>query len=136
MKKAVEKRSSEHGGAGVKLVIVVLVLFLIANAGYQFIPVAYAGESLKQDMQTAVIQALAMPSRMTPADTVKQKIQVSFQNNNIGPSNAIIDVKQVNNVLTAHVVYDKEIPIIPFGIYNYHYQFDHTVTPSGFLTKQ
>ena len=136
MKKAVEKRSSEHGGAGVKLVIVMLVLFLIANAGYQFIPVAYAGESLKQDMQTAVIQALAMPSRMTPADTVKQKIQVSFQSNNIGPSNAIIDVKQVNNVLTAHVVYDKEIPIIPFGIYNYHYQFDHTVTPNGFLTKQ
>lgn len=135
MKKAVEKRSSERGGAGVKLLLVLLVLFLIANAGYQFIPVAYAGESLKQDMQTAVIQGLAVPSKTSPVDLVKKRIWASIESNNI-PSDAFVDVKAGNNSINAHVYYVKEVPLLPFGIYNYKYQFDHTATPVGFLTKQ
>ena len=114
MKKAVEKRNSERGEAGVKLVIILLVIVLVANAGYQFIPVAYAGESLKQDMQ---------------------KIWSSIASNNI-PNDAFVEVKAKNNSITAHVYYIKEVPVLPFGIYNYKYQFDHVATPTGFLTKQ
>ena len=135
MKKVVEERSSERGGAGVKLLIVVLALFLIGNAGYQFIPVAYAGESLKQDMQTAVVQGLAIPGKGSPVDMVKKKILISAENNNV-PGDVVIEVKAVNNIIQAHVVYSKEVPVIPFGIYNYQYEFDHTATPTGFLTKQ
>lgn len=135
MKKIVETRSSEHGGAGVKLLMVALVLFLIGNAGYQFIPVAYAGESLKQDMQTAVVQGLAAPGKISPVDLVKQKIQVSAQSNKI-PLDVLIEVKAVNNMIQAHVAYTQEVPVLPFGLYNYHYEFDHVATPSGFLTKQ
>jgi hypothetical protein len=135
MKKVVETRSSERGGAGVKLLMVALVLFLIGNAGYQFIPVAYAGESLKQDMQTAVVQGLAAPGRVSPVDLVKQKIQVSAESNKI-PPDVLIEVKAVNNMIQAHVAYTQEVPILPFGIYNYHYEFNHVATPSGFLTKQ
>jgi len=135
MKKAVEKRSSEHGGAGVKFLIVGVVLFLIGNAGYHFIPVAYAGESLKQDMQTAVVQGLAMPGRMSPVDMVRQKVQSSVSSNNV-PQDAFVEVKQVNKVIQAHVAYTAEVPLLPFGIYNYYYEFDHTATPSGFLTKE
>jgi hypothetical protein len=134
MKKKSEKRSSEHGGAGVKFLIVVVVLFLVGNAGYQFIPVAYAGESFKQDMQTAVVQGVAIPGRLTPVDMVKQKIMIAVQTNNV-PSNAYVEVRQVNNVVQAHVAYTQDIPILPFGIFNYHYQFDHIATPVGFLTK-
>ena len=134
MKKAVEKRSSEHGGAGVKFLIVAVVLYLIGNAAYHFIPVAYAGESLKQDMQTAVIQGFALPSGVSPIEMVKQKIQKSAMSNNI-PQNAFVEVKQLNKVIQAHVAYTEEVPVLPFGIYNYQYEFDHTATPTGFLTK-
>jgi hypothetical protein len=135
MKKAVAKRSSERGGAGVKLLVVVLVLVLIGNAGYQWIPVAYAGESLKQDMQTAVVQGLAAPGKASPVDLVKRKILASVQSNDV-PDDVIIEVKAANNNIHAHVAYTKEVPLLPFGIYNYQYEFDHTATPSGFLTKQ
>jgi hypothetical protein len=135
MSKAVERRNSERGGAGVKFLIVATVLFLLGNAGYQWIPVAFSGENVKQDMQTAVVQGLAMPSRMSPIEMVKQKIQVSLQSNNI-PADAYVEVKQTSNTITARVAFDREIPLLPFGLYNYHYQFDHTATPSGFLTKQ
>jgi hypothetical protein len=135
MKKAVENRSSEHGGAGVKLLIVLLVLVLIANAGYQWIPVAYAGESLKQDMQTAVLQGYAATGKQSPVDLIKKKIWASAESNDV-PDDVLIDVKAANNTIQAHVAYTKEIPLLPFGIYNYQYEFDHTATPTGFLTKQ
>jgi hypothetical protein len=135
MKKSVEKRNSERGSAGTTFLIIAVVLGLIGHAGYQFIPVAYGGESLKQDMQTAVIQGLAMPGKGTPVDATKQRIQSALRSNDI-PQDAIVDVKQVNNVLQARVTYTKAVPILPFGIYTYNYQFDHTATPTGFLTKQ
>ena len=135
MKEAVEKRSSERGGAGVKLLVVLLGLFLIANAGYQWIPVAYAGENFKQDMQTAVVQGFAATGKMSPVDIVKKKIAASAQSNDL-PPDYLIEVKATNNSLYAHVVYTKEVPLLPFGIYNYQYEFDHTATPTGFLTKQ
>ncbi len=135
MKKAVKKVNAERGGAGVKLLFVVLVLFLIGNAGYQFIPVAYAGESLKQDMQTAVVQGLAVPGRGSPIEMVKKKIMISVESNNV-PPDVFIEVKAANNSIQAHVAYTKEVPVLPFGIYNYQYEFDHTATPTGFLTKQ
>jgi len=135
MKKAVEKRSSERGGAGIKFLLVMLGLFLVGNAGFQYIPVLYSAENFKQEMQTAVIQAFAMPGQTPPADRAKKRIINSLQNNNI-PLDAVVDVKQVNNVLSAHVVYTKEIPLLPFGLYEYQYHFDHTATPSGFLTKE
>jgi hypothetical protein len=134
MKKAVEKRSSERGGAGVKFLIVAVVLFLMGNAAYHFIPVAYAGESLKQDMQTAVIQGFALPSGVSSVEMVKQKIQKSVTSNNI-PQDAFVEVKQLNKVIQAHVAYTEAVPVLPFGIYNYQYEFDHTATPTGFLTK-
>ena len=135
MKKAVDKRSSERGGAGVKVVLVLLGLVLLANAGYQWIPVAYAGENFKQDMQTAVVQGFASTGRMKPVEVVKTKIKASAQSNDI-PDDAVIDIKASSNSLSAHVIYTKEVPLLPFGIYNYQYEFDYTATPTGFLTKQ
>ncbi len=135
MKKSVERRNSERGSAGTTFLIIAVVLGLIGHAGYQFIPVAYSGESLKQDMQTAVIQALAVPGKGTPVDSAKQRIQAALRSNDI-PQDAIVDVKQINNLLQARVTFTKSVPILPFGIYTYNYQFDHTATPTGFLTKQ
>lgn len=135
MKSQDTDRVSERGAAGVKLVIVLLVLFLAGNAGYNYVPVAYDAESMKSEMSAAVMQGLALPGKVNPVDNVKARIQRAAQTNNV-PADAIIDVKQQGNVLTAHVTYSKPVSILPFGIYKYNYQFDHTATPTGFLLKQ
>jgi len=128
-------QKSEHGGAGVKLTLVLVALFLIAHAAYNYIPAAFDGENFKQEMQTAVVQGVAMPgANLTITDTVKTKIQKAAVNNNL-PGNALIEVKQVNSIVQARVNYTKQINILPFGIYKYNYKFDNVATPTGFLFK-
>lgn len=137
MSKTNNYRKNERGGAGVKFLIIALVLFLVGHAAYNYIPVAYQGQSFKQEMETAVVQISAMPptpTAGTPVDVLKAKLTRMVQQQALPP--AVIDVKQNNNVLTAHVRYAQSVNILPFGIYTYDYEFDHTATPTGFLLKQ
>lgn len=130
-----KKQKTECGSASTKLIMVLLVLFLIAHAGYNYIPVAYEGENFKQEMQTAVVQAVALPgSNLTAADMLKIRLQKAAVNNNL-PGNTLIEIKPYNNVIRAHVTYLKQVNMLPFGIYKYNYQFDNTATPTGFLFK-
>jgi len=99
------------------------------------LPVAYNAENLKAEMSTAVLQGIALPGKINPVDNVKVRIQKAIQQNDI-PPDAVIDVKQAGNSITAHVVYAQQVNLLPFGIYRYNYQFDHTATPTGFLLKQ
>lgn len=136
MSKTAVNRKSEHGGAGVKLAMVLAVLFVIAHACFNYIPIAYEGENFKQDMQTAVVQAVALPgANITAVDSVKRRVLAAAANNNV-PTNAVIEVKQVGNVVQAHVKYVKQVDILPFGMYKYNYQFEKTATPTGFLFKE
>ena len=129
------KLNAERGGAGVKLLLVAIVIILIANAGYNFIPTAYQGENFKQEMHTAVVQGVSLPSTYgKPAALVKHKIQTAARVNEL-PYDAVIDVRENNNLVTARVYYAKKVPILPFGVYEYNYVFDHTATPGGFLTQ-
>ena len=131
-----QKKDKERGSAGIKLLLVLVVIILIANAGYHYIPAAYDSESFKQDMGTAVIQGITMPTTAgKPVEIVKRKLNAAALSNNL-PSDAYINVAEKNNVITARVYYVKKIPIVPFGIYDYDYVFDHTATPNGFLTEQ
>lgn len=124
----------ERGSVGVKLAAVLVVLVLLAHAGYNYIPVAYDGQSFKQEMQTVVIQSLALPSAGKPVEATKARLLRTATQNNV-PADAFIEVKQLNNVLQARVSYAKPVEILPFGLYTYTYEFDHTVTPTGFLLK-
>jgi len=135
MNKEVTKRDNERGSAGVKFLVVFVVILLTANAGYNYLPVAYNAENLKSEMSTAVLQGIAMPGKINPVDNVKARIQKAMSQNDI-PADATMDVKQAGNAITAHVVYTKDVNILPFGIYRYHYHFDEVVTPTGFLLKQ
>ena len=128
-------RRSERGSAGVKFVAILALIVLGANAGYNYVPVAYQGESMKSEMETAVLQGLAMPGRVNPVDNVKERLKKSIQVYDV-PADALIDVRQNGNAITAHVAYSRSVSILPFGIYNYVYKFDHTATPTGFLLKQ
>ncbi len=135
MNTAVKNRLSERGSVRTKFLLTIVVLFLIGNAGINFIPIAYQGESFKQEMQTAVVQGLANPVGAGKAtEVVKTKLRRAALDNNL-PADTFMDVKQNGNTIQAHVYYLKKIPIIPFGIYNYNYEFDHTATPTGFLSK-
>lgn len=130
-----QDRTSEHGSASAKLVACLVVIGLVAHAAINYIPVAYSAESVKSDMSTAVLQGLALPGKMSPTDNVRTRIEQSALRNDL-PTDVFIDVKQKGTSLTARVVYDKTVNILPFGIYTYKYHFDHTATPAGFLLEQ
>ena len=129
-----KNRQNERGGAGVKLTIIMVILFLAAHGGYNYVPVAYSAESFKSEMYTAVVQGLAVPGRMSPVEAVKTRIQRAAVANEI-PEDAVMEVKEVNRVVQAHVVYTKTVSILPLGLYTYDYHFDYTATPTGFLLK-
>ncbi len=135
MNSFVKNRESERGSAGLKFVVVLVAIVLVANAGLNYVPVAYNAESLKSEMSTAVLQGLAISGKLNPVDNVKARIAKAIVQNDI-PADAVVDVKQAGNALTAHVTYSKEVNILPFGMYKYVYKFDHTATPTGFLMKQ
>ncbi len=128
-------RKSERGGAGVKLVAILAVLFLAGHAGLNYVPVAYEGQNFKQEMQTAILQGMAVPPGVQPVDMVKGRIQKAIAASGL-PANTVYEVKPNKEGVMAHVAYSKQVNILPFGIYKYNYQFDHTATPTGFLLKQ
>src|SRR6185369_15600328 len=122
MNTIVKNRANERGSAGVKFLIVFVVLILLANAGYNYVPVAYAGESFKQDLQTAVVNGLAVPGRLNPVDVVKAKVQKAISDNDL-PKDTLVEIKQVGPTIQAHAVYSQKVSILPFGIYTYTYHF-------------
>lgn len=129
-------RDSERGGAGVKFLIVVLVLFLLVHAGFAYIPAAYRAEDYKQRMNELVTNAFAMPnSPGSNPEVIKQRLR-SYGNDYGVPIDALIKVDKLDNGgIKAHVRFVKEIELLPFNLYKYSYEFDHTATPNGFLTK-
>jgi hypothetical protein len=135
MKSIKNAGNPEHGGAGAKLLVVLVLLILLGNAGYKYIPVAYNGQSTQQEMQAIVTQAMLVPpSTGTPVDVAKKKLTALAMGNG-APPDTLIEVKMQNNVLRARVAYVKSVPVLPFGIWDYRYEFDHTVTPTGFLAS-
>ena len=134
MKRLKNDRMSERGGAGIKALLVITVLLLAAHAGFNYVPVAYDGESFKQEMQTAVVNGLALPHGAKPVDSIAARVKRAAADNGV-PADALIEVKQAGNIIQARVTYSKQIEMLPFGLYSYTYNFDYTATPTGFLMK-
>ena len=135
MKKLYLERPSERGGAAAKFLIIAVVLILVANAGYNYVPIAYAGASFQQEMDTAVVKGLGAPGQMKPADVVKAHIERAARDYDV-PSDAVIEIRPAGGAIQAHVAYTKSIDMLPFGLYKYNYQFNHVAAPVGYLTKQ
>ena len=91
MKRVAKYRDSERGSAGAKFIITLAIIFLVAHAGYNYIPVAYEAETIRGEMQTAVLQGLAMPGQLKPAENVKSRIQKTLIQNS-APKNALLDI--------------------------------------------
>ncbi len=127
-------QSSERGSAGVKLLVTALLLVLLANAGYNYIPVAYEGANLRQEMDTAVVKGLAASGQMKPLEVVRASVERAVRENNV-PHDAFVEIKPAGTVVQAHVVYTKDVPMLPFGLYKYKYNFNYLATPTGYLLK-
>src|ERR1044071_5992892 len=115
MKKNIGKNyCNQRGGAGVKLVLVLSVLFLVGYALINFVPVAYNGASFKEEMQTAVIQGTALPNGNDPLGVIKARLKRVAASNSI-PPDAFMEVKQLNNVVQARVIYSQKCRFCPSG---------------------
>src|SRR5687768_7468953 len=134
MKKVNRDRTSERGGTGVKVLLVFLVLAAAANAGLNYIPVAYQGASFKQEMDTAVVKALGASGRMKPLDIAQSTVQKAAVDYDI-PADAFIEIKPVKGVVQIHAAYTKPVSMLPFGIYTHEYKFDYTARPVGYLIE-
>ncbi len=135
MNNSLRDRKNERGGAGVKVLLVFIVLFLIGHAGYNYVPIAYEGANFRSDMDTAVVKGLAASGQIKPLETVKATITQSMAANNI-PPDAAVDIRPVQGIVQAHVAYTKPVKILPFGIYTYTYSFNYLAVPNGYLMKQ
>lgn len=129
-----DRKNGERGGAGIKFMFILLGLAIAANAGINYIPVAYQGASFRQEMDTAVVKGLAAPGGMRPADVVKAALTKAARDNDI-PAEAVIDVRPAGNVIQARVIYTRQVQILPFGIYKYNYDFNYVASPTGYLLK-
>lgn len=131
-----EKNSeSEHGGAGVKLLLVGLVLVLVAHAGYNYIPIAYEGASMREEMDSAVVKGLAASGQLKPLDVVTASVRRAAATHNL-PTDTFIEIKPAGASVQAHVVYNKQVSMLPFGLYKYNYEFDYVAKPVGYLLKE
>ncbi len=134
MKNLVKNRESERGSAATKFLINAVILFLLAHAAYNYIQVAFEGANLREDMDTAVIKAIATTGQLKPMDIVKSSLQRAVTERGV-PSDAFIEIKPAGTAVVARVAYNKPVNILPFGIYKYNYAFDYTAKPTGYLLK-
>ena len=135
MKKLHAERTSEQGSAAIKFFFVFLIIVLAANAGFNYVPVAYQGASFKQEMDTAVVKGLGASGRIKPLEAVTASVRKAAADYDI-PPDAWVEIKPVNGVVEAHVAYSREVSMLPFGLYNYSYDFDYVARPTGYLMKQ
>jgi hypothetical protein len=125
---------NQKGSATAKFIVVFFVLMLVCYAGYNYIYAVYESQSLEQEMNTAVLQGSAQVGQKA-IDIPKARLQRVIKEYNL-PEDTYIEVKIVNNFVQARVSYKKKISLLPFGLWEYDYVFDKTITPTGYLTKQ
>lgn len=135
MKEFKTDRQSERGSAAVKFLAVFVVLFLVAHAGWNYVPVAYQGASFRQEMDTAVVKALGAQGRLKPVDIVNASVKKALFDFDI-PDDAEVEIGPVNGVVEVRVAYTRDVNMLPFGLYKYKYNFDYTAKPTGYLLKE
>lgn len=135
MKVSIQDRHSERGSAATKFLLIVIFIVLLAHAGYNYVPVAYQGATLRQEMDTAVVKGLASSGRLKPQDVVKAHVERAVSDNDV-PTDAVIEITPTGSYIQAHVAYQKKVNILPFGLYKYTYDFNYTAVPTGYLLKE
>jgi hypothetical protein len=126
---------SQRGSAGAKFLVLIVLIVLLAHAGYNYVPVAYNGASFRQEMDTAVVKGLAASGQMKPVDVVTAHVKKAAHDYSI-PSDAFIEIKPGQGHIAARASYQQPVNMLPFGLYKYNYQFEYTAVPTGYLLKE
>lgn len=129
-------RERERGGATVKFLAVIIAIFLVAHAGFNYIMVWYQCTQFKEAMIESVTQAYAMPnSNLNVPENLLKKLRAVGNEDGV-PANAVIKVEKQAAGMQARASFVREIDLLPFNLYKYNYQFDYlAVPPSGFASK-
>jgi hypothetical protein len=120
-------KSSERGGARLKLIIVLLVFVAVGYAGYLYVPVAIDAYYFKDVMQNKVDQAAAQGNEPSWIIDQLEKSKAEFH----VPPEAIITPGKADNRLQVRVQFTRPIP---FPGFTYNYEFDQTAKSNTFLT--
>lgn len=120
-------KNGERGAGRLKFLIIILVIAVVAYAGYQYIPVAYQASMYKTAMQDAVRQSIGHPS-----DWLRNQLRTDANYYNV-PSDAEITVERsAEGPVQARVQYTR--PVNLFG-YTYLYKFDYTAKSNEWLSR-
>ena len=120
-------RTSEHGGARLKFIIVVAIIGVVAYAGYQFIPVFYQAYQIKDLMKHEVDAAVALGK--PPSWITEQLVKIGPEYGI--PKDAVITPTLQDSRVELRVQYRQPIE---FPGFVYNYDFDNTVKSSNFLS--
>ncbi len=121
-------RKSERGSARLKFLVVVIVIGVVAYAGYMYVPVAYNAYLFKDLMQQKANAAVGLGH---PPTWVKEQLVKSAPDYNI-PTDIEITSAMQDKRMEVRAQYSQ--PIV-FPGYTYQYNFDHTVKSTDFLLK-
>ena len=122
-----ERRRGERGGSRLKFVIVVVILGLVAYAGYLYLPVQFDAMRFKDLMQHDTEVAA---TQGYPVTWISDQLKKSLPEYNV-PADATITPNQEQGRMSVRVQFTR--PIEFFG-YTYQYEFDHSVSSTAFLT--
>lgn len=127
--------SDQKGASAFGVIVFLLVLALVINAGVRYYAVVYNCESLKNEMKASVFLGQASSNGTGVAmEQARQRIARAVNENEF-PVNTYIDVGLEDGQMYARVAFTQIIHLIPFGIYDYYYVFDETAMPTGFVPK-
>ena len=124
----IRNRQNERGSARLKLLLFIIVIAIVAYAGYLYIPVSYNAYLFKDLMQQKVNTAAALGH---PANWVQEQLVRSGPEYDI-PADAEIIPAVKDGRVEVQVRYTKPVE---FPGYVYEYTFDHTARSTEFLSK-
>lgn len=123
------RNRGERGGAGLKLLIFLVVVAIVGYVGIMYIPVAIDAYYFKDAMQNKVNLAAAQgyDSAWVTDQLSKTKAQYNV------PEDAVITPVQKDGRVEVRVQFTRPIS---FPGYTYNYDFDYTAQSTTFLTPK
>lgn len=122
-----QRWATEQGGSRFNFLLVVVVIAVVAYAGYQYVPVAYQASQFKVFMSDTVNNAAVTDKNAAWAE---DQLRKNLKNYGV-PADALVTVANREARIEAHVEYSIPVPLV---VTTYQYKFDHTARSANFVT--
>ena len=131
-----QKRMRQRGAVSWQFLLTMLIIILLVNAGYHYIPLAYNTKAYEDVMQQTVNQAALLPTsgNQDAADVTQKQLKRLAAEYNL-PEDVSIKAKQIEGQhnVQATVEFNEPVALLPFSLYDYDYQFSRTVKSKNLL---